>query len=218
MEIRKSRHQEYMSSSNMVITDCNKNKDDTVIHGNVNNKEKNESINNNDTDGVKTKTWPKGTCLVTGDSVLGHIDGTRMSRKFKVKVRPFPGAKTEEMFHCLVPLLEKMPDYVILHVGTNDAIDHEASDIVKKILEVKEFIKLTIPNCKVIISRPIKRHDNDNTSRVIEKAISQFQKLTIDMIGNENIEKKQLRKRGLHLNGFGLKKFAQNLIAGIREL
>ena len=218
MEIRKSRHQEYMSSSNMVITDCNKNKDDTVIHGNVNNKEKNESINNNDTGEVKTKTWPKGTCLVTGDSMLGHIDETRMSRKFKVKVRPFPGAKTEEMFHYLVPLLEKMPDYVILHVGTNDAIDYEASDIVKKILQVKEFVKLTVPNCKVIISRPIKRHDNDNTSRVIEKAISQFQKLAIDMIGNENIERKQLRKRGLHLNGFGLKKFAQNLIAGIREL
>ena len=32
------------------------------------------------------------------------------------------------------------------------------------------------------------------------------------MIGNENIEKKN------HLNGFGLKKLAQNLIAGIREL
>ena len=38
------------------------------------------------------------------------------------------------------------------------------------------------------------------------------------MIGNENIEKKQLGKRGFHLNGFYLKKFAQNLIAGIREL
>ena len=52
------------------------------------------------------------------------------------------------------------------------------------------------------------------------EVISQFQKLTIDTIGNENIEKlgKQLGKRGLHFNGFGLKKFAQNLIAGIGEL
>ena len=122
------------------------------------------------------------------------------------------------MFHYLVPLLEKMPDYIILHVGTNDAIDYEASDIVKKILQVKEFFKLRVPNCKVIISRPIKRHDNDNASRVIEEIISQFQNLTIHMMGNEIIEKKQLGKRGLHLNGFGLKKFAQNLIAGIREL
>ena len=50
MKIRKSRHQEYIS--NMVITDCNKNKDDPVIHENINNKETNESINNNDIDRV----------------------------------------------------------------------------------------------------------------------------------------------------------------------
>ena len=111
-----------------------------------------------------------------------------------------------------------MPDYVILHVGTNDAIDYKASDIVKKILQLKDFVKLRVPNCKVIISRPIKRHDNDNASRVIEEVNAQFQKLTIDMIGNENIEKKQLGKRGLHLNAFGLKKFPQNLIAGIQKL
>ena len=37
-------------------------------------------------------------------------------------------------------------------------------------------------------------------------------------LGNENIEKKQLGKRGFYLNGFVFKKFAQNLIAGIREL
>ena len=72
--------------------------------------------------------------------MLGHIDKTRMSRKFKVKVRPFSGAKTEDMFHYLVPLLEKMPDYVTLHVGTNGAIDYEASDIVKKILQVKKLL------------------------------------------------------------------------------
>ena len=145
--------------------------------------------------------------------MLGHIDETRMSKKFKVKVRPFPRAKTEDIFHYLVPLLEKMLNYVIvLHIGTNDAMNYKASDIAKKILQVKEFIKLRVPNRKVIISRPIKRCDNDSASRVVDKVIAQFQKLTNDMIGNENIEKKQLGKRGLHLNGFALKKFAQYLI------
>ena len=151
--------------------------------------------------------------------MLGHIEETQMSKKFKVKVRPFPQAKTEDMFHYLVPLLEKMLNYVIvLYIGTNDAMDYEASDIAKKILQVKEFIKVRVPNREVIISRPIKRRDNDSASRVIEEVVAQFQKLTNYMIGNENIEKKQLGKRGLHLNGFGLKKFTQNLIAGIREL
>ena len=145
--------------------------------------------------------------------MLGHIEETQMSKKFKVKVRPFPRAKTEDMFHYLVPLLEKMLNYVIvLYIGTNDAMDYEASDIAKKILQVKEFIKVRVPNREVIISRPIKRRDNDSASRVIEEVVAQFQKLTNYMIGNENIEKKQLGKRGLHLNGFGSKKFAQYLI------
>ena len=178
---------------------------ETVIHGYIKSKETNESINNDYTDRVKTKTWPKRTCLVMGDSMLEHIDETRMSRKFKVKVRPFSGAKTEDMLDYLVPLPEKMSDYVILHVGTNNAIDYEASDIVKKIIQVKKFIKLRVPNSKVIISKPIKRHNNDNASGVIDEVISQFEKLTIDMIGNEKIEKKQLEKRGLRLRGFGLK-------------
>ena len=53
--------------------------------------------------------------MAEGDmsSCGGHIDQTRMSRKFKVQVRPFPGSKTEDMFHYLVPLLEKMPYYVM---------------------------------------------------------------------------------------------------------
>ena len=76
--------------------------------------------------------------------------------KFNVKFQPFPGAKTEDMFHCLVSLLEKLPDYVILLVGTNHAIDYKASEIIKKMLQIREFIKLKIPNYKVIISRPIK--------------------------------------------------------------
>ena len=177
----------------MVITDCDKIKDGTAIYG-INNKEAKESINNNDTDRVMTKAWPKGTCLVTGDSILEYIDETRMSRKFKVKVRFFPGAKTEDMFHYLVPMLEKRPDYVILHVCANDAMDYKARGIVKKILQVKEFIKLRVPNCKVIISRPIKRHDNDNASRVIEEVMAQFQKLTIDLMGNENIEKNREKR------------------------
>ena len=40
----------------------------------------------------------------------------------------------------------------------------------------------------------MKRHDSDNAPRVIEGVTAQFQKLTIDMTGNENIEKKQRKE------------------------
>ena len=98
MEIRKSCHQEYMLNSNMVIIDCNKNKDCTVIHRNINDKEANESINNDYNDRVKTKAWSKGACLVTGDPMLGHINETQMSRKFKVRFDLFLEQKQKTCF------------------------------------------------------------------------------------------------------------------------
>ena len=140
------------------------------------------------------------------------------SEDSKLRFNLFLEQKQKTCFTTLCHLLEKMPDYVILHVGTNDAMDYEASAIVEKIIHVKEFIKLRVPNCKVIISRPTKRHDNENAPRVIEEVIAQFQKLTNDMKQNENIGKKQLGKRGFHLDGFSLKKFRQNLIARTGEL
>ena len=76
-------------------------------------------------------------CLVTGDSVLSYIDKTRTSRKFNVKVRSFGGAENDGMFHYLVLLLEKNSYHVILHVGTNDAIDHQSNDIISKIFKLK---------------------------------------------------------------------------------
>ena len=70
--------------------------------------------------------------------MLSYIDETRMSRKFNVKVRLFPGVKIDDMFYYLVPLLEKNPDYVTVHVGTNDAVDHQSSDVISKILTLND--------------------------------------------------------------------------------
>ena len=58
---------------------------------------------------AKAQAWRRGTCLVTGDSILSYIDETCMSSKFNVKVRSFPGAKTDDIFYyLLVPLLKKI--------------------------------------------------------------------------------------------------------------
>ena len=52
MEIRKSCHQEYKLTPTWQLLTVTRIK---IIHGNINNKETNQSINNNDTDRVKTK-------------------------------------------------------------------------------------------------------------------------------------------------------------------
>ena len=123
IKIRKSLHQEYIiSNCNAIIDDISK---DTQIQDYNHDFNKNSIINelvDSISHKAKTKSWPRGTCLVTGDSMLSYIDETRISRKPNVKVRSFPGAKTGDMFHYVVPLLEKDPDYVILHVDTNNTV------------------------------------------------------------------------------------------------
>ena len=136
-----------------------------------------------------------------------------MPRKFNVKVRSFPGVKTDDMFYYLVLLLEKNPDYVILHGGTNDAVDHQSNEIFSKTFKLKKFIQLKIPSFKVIILTPIKRDDNKKASSVVDDAVQQLQQLNTDTIINTNI----LGKNGLHLNRNGLKQFAKNLIDAIPE-
>ena len=68
----------------MVINGINSSKDDTVIKRNTS-KETNKRISKIDTQ-IKLrqkKAWPKDTYLVTGDFMLGKIDQTQTSRKFR---------------------------------------------------------------------------------------------------------------------------------------
>ena len=66
-----------------------------------------------------------------------------MSNKFNIKVRSVLGAKTDDVFHYLVPLLEKDPDYVSLHAGTNNAVDHKSNDIISKIFYIERICLVT---------------------------------------------------------------------------
>ena len=43
-----------------------------------------------------------------------------MSRQKSVKVYSFSAADTEDMERFLQPLINKKPDQIILHIGTND--------------------------------------------------------------------------------------------------
>ena len=104
----------------------------------------------NDEEKVATSNehWKNGTTLIMGDSTVSCLMENKMSRNRKVKIRFFPGAKIKDMFHYAIPLLEKKPDDVVLHVGTSDAPYKAGSDIANEILELMRFIKEKHPGCK----------------------------------------------------------------------
>ena len=174
----------------------------------------------NDEEKVATSNehWKNGTTLIMGDSTVSGLTEKKMSRNRKVKIRFFPGAKIKDMFHYAIPLLEKKPDYIILHVGTNDAPYKGGSDISNEILELMRFIKEKHPGCKKItLSAPTIPTDNYNANKENESFISSLNKSDVSYITHDNIIKKHLYRDRLHLNRIGFTILAENFLSFIRR-
>ena len=184
---------------------------------NIEDKEDIEDVNIvNKTTTDQAGTWKKGTCVIVGDSMLYGIDEKKISKKIPVKVRCFPGASIKDMYHYLIPIIAKTPDYIILHVGTNDAPSKSSREIIDDLLSLKSFILSKLSRCKVIISTPIMRTDNAKATLTIKNMCEHLDVLNIDIVDNKNIAGNHLGRKGLHLNNYGVTRFAMNFIAKVR--
>ena len=65
-----------------------------------------------------------------------------MSRSRKIKVRCSSGAKIKGMYHYAIPLLEKKPENIILHLGTNDTPYKSGINILKDMIELKKNLTI----------------------------------------------------------------------------
>ena len=59
-----------------------------------------------------------------------------MSKNKSVKVHSFSGATTEDMESHLIPLVNKKPDHILLHVGTNNLATDTPEVIVEKLFQL----------------------------------------------------------------------------------
>lgn len=166
-------------------------------------------------DGMK---WQEDTILVVGDSILCGIDEQRLGKKKFVKVRVFPGARLDDFFRYLPPLLDKCPSHIILHGGTNDAPHWTSNVIADKMLKIISFVKSILPMCDIIISYPVLRMDEAKASLTVRKLRSDLNALCLPCITHDNITEKHLGKKGFHLNARGLGRIALNILACIRRL
>ena len=73
-----------------------------------------------------------------------------MSRNSEIKARYFSGAKAKDMHYYAISLLEKKPENILLHLDTNDAPCKSCADILKDLIELKDFIQEKSPSCKKI--------------------------------------------------------------------
>ena len=52
-----------------------------------------------------SEVWKKGTVLIVGDSIVSGLRESKMSFRRNIKVRFFPGARIQDIYYYLVPLL-----------------------------------------------------------------------------------------------------------------
>ena len=156
------------------------------------------------------KSWPPGTTLIIGDSMLGGIEEKRMKR-YGVKVRSHPGACVDDLYDYITPVLKKKPAQIILHIGTNDSTFKLAKDIYDEIVNLKAFIHQALPGTTVYLSCPTLRVDSGRANRTVRDLDSKIKRYG-DCVTNDNIDGTCLSKMGLHLNRKGTSQLAANYI------
>ena len=99
--------------------------------------------------------YPSNTIVIARDSIINGICEERLSGKYGVvKVCKLSGTTIEDMQHNLVPILEKNPCLLILHVRTNNVESCTSREILDKLLKLKTFISEECPRCQTIFSTP----------------------------------------------------------------
>ena len=143
--------------------------------------------------------------------MLKDVKGWMIARSKIVKVHVFPGADTTDMESYLVPLINKEPDHMILHVGTNNLAVNNAKDVADKITNLAAVVRQKGITCSV--SEIITRNDElwrkvKDVHRILRESLPEH----IKLISNDNIKVGHLNRSGLHLNARGTGVLAYNLI------
>ena len=147
---------------------------------------------------------------MAGDSIIKHVIGSRMGARDPTNhfvVKPFPGAKLSDMEDFVKPLVTKMPDKLILHVGTNPLKSSLPKAIAESTFNLVTQIRQDSLETNVGVSALLVRSDNSdfavkvNQVNTILKGLCSRNK--IPFLGKSNIGRSHLNSLGLHLNKKG---------------
>ena len=100
--------------------------------------------------------------------MLARVDKNLLkSGKHKFKIRYFPVARPDDMSDYMKPLIRKLPNYIIWHIGTNNALENKSTEVLDKILKRKKYKQEELPKHEITVSTPVKRHDHGEASLTI---------------------------------------------------
>ena len=142
--------------------------------------------------------------IVVGDSIITGLTEAKLSRNGKVKVHFLLGAKAKDLIFHQMPYLNKKPNNIVMHIGTNGGPYSNKNTIYLEIKKIKELIKTHHPGCKnIFISSPVLRLGNKETANARKNYIDILKREEHNVIFSGHINELHLYLDGLHLNGKG---------------
>ena len=157
---------------------------------------------------------------IIGDSMLNGLNDKGLCKNGNVITRKYPGCSTKDLIHHAIPTIEKKPEVIICHCGTNDITNK--IDTIANYQTIINKIKKTSPHTKIAISSVITRKDKPNYDAKVTELNNKLKKFCdenlVDYISHENIEETCLSFKKLHLNKKGNSFLAKNLINYVNSI
>ena len=155
----------------------------------------------------------KKRVIIVGDSILNGINEKGLTKKnHTVKVRPHPGATTEDLVDHIKPVARRKPNMVILHIGSNDLTNGVNTQ--EKLLEVIDILRKESKDTKIVVSSVVTRKDKNGMPNKVSSLNSSLKTLCIrnqiEFIDNCNLDDSCLGVKRLHLNKKGNSYLANN--------
>ena len=138
-----------------------------------------------------------------------------MSPGDSVKIRPHPGASTEDLIGHIKSAIRKNPDIVVIHTGTNDFQNN--CNIVKKAKKLVDKDN----SIKIVFSSIINRENEDFKDKIndVNNILKNYcNSAGMDFIDNSNIDGSCLKRGKLHLNRKVTAALAKNFCRSVRSL
>lgn len=165
----------------------------------------------------------KRSTYIVGDSMVKDVKGWELKKycgdNENIFVKPFSGSTVKDMNSYCQPVIDRAPDQILLHVGTNDLSNKQKSDvkIAQDIIDLAKRIKSHHIN--VVVSGLVPRYDRFEPKRVRVNHILRDLCLEHELkyCEHSNIDaSNHLNRSKVHLNKAGVNIFANNLLEATR--
>ncbi|CAH3162391.1 unnamed protein product, partial [Porites lobata] len=150
-----------------------------------------------------TKSENDRITVVVGDSIIKNLQGRKLAKAVGhwVVLKAFPAATIHDMKSHIIPTVERCPDQICLHIGTNDLKSKEPHVVADAIVDLAREIENSC-DAEIVLSEITTRNDaHSNAVKTVNRRLKQFSRQNgWKLISHANITQNGLNKGGLHLN------------------